>query len=123
MAGCVAEHHASKVGLGETGDTAPTGSGITQGVCNALLGGSAGNPTVWVGDVGHFVGNGEGGGRDAHWVPLKYHGEAITEVRRKDTGDARGGRSAIVSGNAVDDDLHRETVENCGTVGGNMPTI
>ena len=47
-----------KVGLGDTGDTAPTGRVITQGVGNFLQVGGAGNPIVWVGDVGPFGGNG-----------------------------------------------------------------
>ena len=66
MAGCAAEHHAQKVSLGETGGTAPTGRGRTEGVGNFLQGGGAGNYTVWVGDVGPFGGNGEEGGRDTH---------------------------------------------------------
>ena len=56
----------SKVGLGETGDTAPTGRGITQGVGIFLQGGGAGDYTVWVWDVGTFGNNGEEGGRDIH---------------------------------------------------------
>ena len=66
MSGCVAEHHARKVDLGDTGDTALTGRGITQGVGNVLQGGGAGYLTVRIGDVGDFGGNGEEGGMDAH---------------------------------------------------------
>ena len=66
LAGCEVEHHARKVGLGETGDTALTGGGRSQGVGNFLQGGGAGNSTVWVGDVVPFDSNGEEGGRDTH---------------------------------------------------------
>ena len=55
----MAEHHARKVGLGETGDTSLTVRGITQGVAKFLQGGGEGNSIVWVGDVGPFVVNGE----------------------------------------------------------------
>ena len=44
-------------------------------------------------------------------------------VRRRDVGDAWGGRSAVGSSNAVGDDLYRETAGNRGTLGGTMPTI
>ena len=64
MYGCSEEHHAREVGLGETGDTALTGRGRTQGVGNFLRGGVAGDYTVWVGDVVTFGGNREEGGRD-----------------------------------------------------------
>ena len=60
MAGCAAEHHARKVGLGETGDTALTGKGRTQGVGNFLQVNGAGNSNVCVVDVGTFGGNGGG---------------------------------------------------------------
>ena len=36
---------------------------------------------------------------------------------RQDMGDTRGGSSAGSSGDAVGDDLHRETTRNCGAVG------
>ena len=54
MAICAAEHHARKVGLGGTGDTASTGGVITQGVNKLLQGCGAGNYIVWVRDVGPF---------------------------------------------------------------------
>ena len=66
----MAEQHACKVVLGETGDTAPTRGGRTQGVGNFLQGVGVGGSTVWVGDVGPFGDNGEEGGRDTHWVVL-----------------------------------------------------
>ena len=61
-----AEHHARKVGLGETEDIALTGRGITQGVGSFLQGSSAGYFTIWVGYVGPFGGNLHEGGRDTH---------------------------------------------------------
>ena len=66
MVGCAAEHHARKVGLGETGDTATTVRGRNQGIGNFLQGGGAGDSTVWVRDVGTFGDNVEEGGRDTH---------------------------------------------------------
>ena len=123
MASCAAEHHARKVVLGDTGDTDPTGRGITQGAGNVLQGGGAGDPTVRVGDLGPFGGNGEEDGRDSNWIPSTDHGEVSAAVRRRDMGDARGGRSTGGSGNAVGDDLHRETAGNRGTVGGATSTI
>ena len=57
--GCSEEHHACKVGLGETGDTAPTGRGRPQGGGNVLQGGGSSDTPVWVGDVGPFCSNGE----------------------------------------------------------------
>ena len=69
MAGCAAEHHVRKVGLRDTGDTAPTRGGRTQGVRNFQQGGGAGNSTAWVRDVGPFGDNREECGRDTHWVP------------------------------------------------------
>ena len=118
MTGCAAEHHAHKVGLGETGDTALTGRGRTQGVGNVLHGGGAGNPNVRVGDVGPFGGNRKEGGRDTHWVPSEYHEEVSAAGRIRDVGDARGGRSTVGIRNAVGDDLHRDTAGKRGTVGG-----
>ena len=44
--------------MGETGDSDPTGRGRNQGVGNFLQGVGAGDPTVWVGDMGTFGGNG-----------------------------------------------------------------
>ena len=44
-------------------------------------------------------------------------------VRRQDVGDAWGRRSAGGIGNAVDDDLYRETALNRGTAGGVTPTL
>ena len=45
------------------------------------------------------------------------------EVRRWDVGNTREGRSAGGSGNAVRNDLNRETAGNRVTVGGITPTI
>ena len=72
----------SKVGLGETGDTAPTGRGITQGVGIFLQGGGAGDYTVWVGDVDTFGVNGKDGRGDTHGVPANDHREASNAIRR-----------------------------------------
>ena len=52
MAGCAEEHHAHKVSLVETGDTAFTRGDRTQGIGNFLHVGGASNSTVRVGDVG-----------------------------------------------------------------------
>ena len=52
------EHHARKVGLGETGVTASMGGGRTQGVGNFLQDSGAGDYTVWIGYVVTFGGNG-----------------------------------------------------------------
>ena len=109
--------------MGETGDTALAGMGRPQGGENVLQGGGVVNPIVWVRDVGPFGGNAEEGGRDSHWVPLTYNGEASVAVRRQDMGYAWGGNNVGGSGNAVGDDLHRETADNCGTVGGATPTF
>ena len=73
--------------------------------------------------MGPFGGNGEEGGRDAHWVPSTDHGEVSALVRRQGVGDTRGGRSTGGSGNPVGNDLHRDTAGNCGTVGGSKFTI
>ena len=73
--------------------------------------------------MGTFGGNGEEGGRGAHWVPHTDYMEASAAVRRRDVGDAQGGRSAGGSGNAVIDDLYRETAVNRGTVVVVTPTI
>ena len=51
------------------------------------------------------------------------HREASAGVRIRDVGDAWDGRCTGGSGNAVGDDLHRETAGNRGTVGGTTPTI
>ena len=61
LASCAAEHHVNKVGMGDTGDTASTGGGITQGVSNFLQGGGVYNSIVWVRDVGPFGVNGKEG--------------------------------------------------------------
>ena len=53
------EHHARKVGLGGTGDTAQTEMSRTQGGRNVLQGGGPIDITVWFRDVGSFCGNGE----------------------------------------------------------------
>ena len=60
------EHHARKVGLGETRETAPTGRGRPQGDGNVLQGGGSGNTTAWVKDVGPLCRNVEEGGRGTH---------------------------------------------------------
>ena len=67
------EHHARKVGLGETGGTASTGGGITQGVGIVIQVGGAGDYIVWVGDVGPFGVNGKEGRGDTHGVPATNH--------------------------------------------------
>ena len=54
MAGCAAEHHAYKVGLGETGETASMVGGITKGDVNFLRGGGAGDSIVRVRDMGNL---------------------------------------------------------------------
>ena len=76
MASCTAEHHSRKVGLGETGGTAPTGRGRPLGGINVLQGGGSIDPSVWVRDVGNLGINGEEGVRDSHWVPYTDYGEA-----------------------------------------------
>ena len=101
MTGCVAEHHARKVGLGETGDTAAAGGGRTQGVGNFLQGGGAGNSIVWVGDVVTFGVNDEEGRGHTHGVPGTDNREAREAIRRWDMGDAGGRRRTRGSGNAV----------------------
>ena len=106
------------IGLGDTGDTAPTGRGRTQGVGNFLQGGGSENSTVWVGDVGPFGGNGEEGGGDTHLVPSEGHWESSEAVKRRDIWDARGGKRTGDSGNPFGEDLHRETAGNHGSVGG-----
>ena len=117
------DNHAYKVGLGETGNTASTGGGITQGVRNFIQGRGVGDSTVWVEDVGPFGNIGEEGGRDTHWVPSADHGEASEAVKRRDMGDAWGGRRTAGSGNSVGEDLHRDTVGNLGSVGGATSSI
>ena len=123
MAVCAAEHHACKVGLRETGDTALTGRGIPQGGGNVLQGSGSSDTTVWFGDVGPFGSNGEEGRRDTHRVPQTYHWEASVEVRRRDVGYARGGSIVGIRGNAVGDDLYRETAGMRGKLGGVATTI
>ena len=60
--------------MGETGDTASTVEGRTQGVRNFLQGGSAGDFIVWVGEMVPFGVNGEEGRGDTHGVPASDHG-------------------------------------------------
>ena len=55
------EHHARKVGLRDTGDTASTGGGSNQGVGKFLQGSGAGDSIVRVRDVGPFGVNGKEG--------------------------------------------------------------
>ena len=95
-----------------------TGGVITQGVGNFLHGGGAGNSVVWFGDMGPFGVNGEDGRGDTHGVPATDHREASEVIRRQDMGDAGGGRRTKGSGKPVDEDLHKETSGNCGSVGG-----
>ena len=118
MAGDKAENLTRKVGLGETGDTAPTGRGIPQSGGNVLQGDVTSNITVWFGDVGHFGVNGEKGRVGTYGILQTYHGDAIMEDSRRDVGDARGRSSAGNGGNTVSDDIYKETSGNRGTVGG-----
>ena len=97
--------------------------GRTQGVGNFLQGGAAGDSTVWIGDVVPLSGNGEEGGRDTHGVPATDHGEASEAVKRRDVGDAGGGKCTRGSGNAVREDLRRETTGKIGSFGGAMSLI
>ena len=64
MAVCAAEHHARKVGLGETRDTALAGRGRSQCGRNVLQGGGSSNSTIWFRDVGPLGSHGEEGRRD-----------------------------------------------------------
>ena len=112
-----------KVGLGETGETAPTGRVRPQGGRNVLMGGGTSNTTVWFVYVGPFGVNGEEDRRGKHRVTQTDPGEVSVADTRRGVGDARGGISAGSSGNAVGDDLYRETVDNRGTVGGVTNTI
>ena len=48
-----------KVGLGDTGDTAPTGRGRTKGSENVFQGGGPSNITVWFRNVDNFFSNGK----------------------------------------------------------------
>ena len=118
MASCTAEHNAHRVSLGETGDTASTGGGRTQGVGNFLQGGDASDSIIWVGDVGPFGVNGKEGRGDTNGVPETDYGDVRKAVRRQDMVDSGGGRRTRGSGNAVGKDLHRATTGNRGAVGG-----
>ena len=80
-------------------------------------GGGAGDSTVWDGDVGTFRDNREEGGRDTHWVPSSDNKEASEAAKRRDVGDAWGGRRTGGSRNAVGKFLHRETAGNRSSVG------
>ena len=51
-------------------------------------------------------GNVEEGRRSIHRVPQKGRGEASAVDRIRDVVDARGGISAVISGNAVGDYLY-----------------
>ena len=55
--------------------------------------------------------------RGKHRVPQEDHVEASAEDRRWGMGDARVRSSTGSGGNAVVDDLYRETAGNRGTVG------
>ena len=92
LSGCAAEHHARKICLRETRDTALKSGGRTKGIDNCLQGGGAGNSNVWVGYVGPFGDNGEEVGRYTHWVPLSDHGGLSEAYKIRDIGDAWGGR-------------------------------
>ena len=123
MDGCAAEHHAHKVGLGETGDTVLTGWGRTQVARKFLQGGSTGDSIVWIRDVGLFVVNGEEGRGDTHGVPATDHWKVVKVIRRWGMGDTRGGRRTRGSRNQVGEDLHRYTAGNRGAVGGSKSLI
>ena len=112
-----------KVGLGETGGTALTGGGIIQGDGIFLQGGGSGYSIAWVGDVINFGGNGEEVRRDTNRVPATDHREESNAVKRKDMGDVGGGRRTRGSGNAVGEDLHRETAGFRVSVCGATPLI
>ena len=118
MDGCAVEHHAHKVGLGETGYTVFTVGSRIQGVSNYLQGCGAGNSIVWVRGVGILGVNGKEGRGETNGVPTPDHGEAIEAIRRQYMGDAGGGRCTRGSMNPVGEDLYRETVGNCGAVVG-----
>ena len=118
MAGCAAEQHARKVGLGETGDTASAGGGRTQSVGNFLQGSGAANSIVSIGDVLPFGVNSKDGRGYIHRVPATDQGEVSEAVRRRDMGDAGGRKRTVISGNAVNEDLQRDTSGNRGAVGG-----
>ena len=49
--------------------------------------------------------------------------EASEALKIREVGDAWGGRHMGGSRNSVNDDLHRETAGNRGTVGGATSTI
>ena len=61
--------------------------------------------------------------RVTHGLPQKNHGEVSAADRRKDEGDAQGTSSLGNGGNAVGDDLYRETVGNRGIVDGATTNI
>ena len=67
--------------------------------------------------MGTFGGNGGEGREDTHGFSSEDHGEAGAIFSRRDMGYARRGSSAGSGGNAVIDDLHRETAGNRSTVG------
>ena len=64
-----------------------------------------------------FVVNGEEDRWYTHRVPATDHGEAIEAVRRRNMGDAGGGRRTRGRGDTVVNDLHRVTSGNRGAVG------
>ena len=68
--------------------------------------------------MGTFGGNGEEFRGHTHGVSKIDHGEASTIDSIRDVGDAQGRSSTGSGGNLVNDDLHRETTGNRGTVGG-----
>ena len=62
--------------------------------------------------------NGEEGRGNTHLVPATDHRGAIEAIRRREMGDAGGGRRTRGSGNSVVEDLRREKPDNRGAVGG-----
>ena len=61
--------------------------------------------------------NGAEGRGDAHGFSLAYHGEAGAAVSIRYMGDPWGVISVVSGGNAVDNELHRETEGDRITVG------
>ena len=123
MAVCAAEHHARKVGLGETGDTDLTVRGIPQGDGNFLQGSGPSDTNVWFGDVSTFGINVYEGRSNTHRVTQTDHGEASAVVSRRDMGYDRGRSIVGGGGNSAGNDLYREKSGNRATVGGVTITI
>ena len=68
--------------------------------------------------MGPLDGNREEVRRSTIRVLQTDHGEASAVDRRWDGGYTRGGSSAGSGGNSVGNDIYRDMVGNCGTVGG-----